>query len=913
MPIRIRVILVIFLTTLVIITFSILVGVFTVRSGIERSQETDLILISEIADHFISSEVKALKLKVSVASQVLSSYGEHDWDNALIDLRNQYPDFTGMSVWDNEQRLIASAGMMTAVPRSLGDRHLQEVLKGNVIITSTAEAPTGLAFHLAALLDPEHDAILTLTLPITYFSDILINFRIWRTGHIFMDNSNGHLIADPVREWVENRIDFVNMAEMDLANRTIVNNLRQAFDSEARTITYSIGGVPRLTVYRPISGSDEGWLLGAVAPLPESPFLYIDRGLIVVGLVSLFLSLIAAIAASGFIKKPFEKIAALKEEAEANSRFKSDFLANMSHEIRTPMNTIIGVAEIIMRDDTISKNTRDGLNRIYSSGDLLLNIINDILDMSKIEAGKLDLTPYIYESASLINDTATLNMVRLGSKEIEFKIEVDENIPQVLFGDEIRIKQILNNLLSNAFKYTDKGEVKLSFAIEREIREKKNEMILVLCVSDTGQGMTPDQVSSLFNQYSRFNLEANRSVEGTGLGMSITHNLISLMDGKIIVESESGKGSVFTVRLPQGFISDEILGKELAENLEAFRLGGITQIRKAQIVYEPMPYGSVLIVDDVESNLFVAKGLLMPWELSIDTVRSGFEAIDKIKTGKVYDIIFMDHMMPKMDGVEAVKKIRNMGYTHPIVTLTANAVKEQQEMFLANGFDDFISKPIDIRRLNTVLKKYVRDKQPAEVLEDVRLRYDNREIGYTADDEQTVKPQLAEFFVRDALLAISVLEELHEKESYSDEDMYMYTTSVHALKSALGNVGENKLSAFAGKLEEAGINREIAVISAETGGFITELKEVVEKLRPINDEGNEAAEGDIKHLHEKLNEIKNSCRTIDRKAVKEAIIELRQGKWPDEVNELLTIMHEHLLSGNFNNVSSVADKIMRNN
>ena len=415
---------------------------------------------------------------------------------------------------------------------------------------------------------------------------------------------------------------------------------------------------------------------------------------------------------------------ALEEEAKNASEAKSRFIANMSHEIRTPMNAILGITEIQLQEEDITPKAREALERIYNSGDLLLNIINDILDLSKIEAGKLEILPSEYEITSLINDTVTLNTMRSGSKPIEFKLSIDENIPSILYGDELRIKQILNNLLSNAFKYSEKGEVKLSVSAEAEGEDSN--VTIVFTVSDTGQGMMGEQIDKLFNEYTRFNMEANRTIEGTGLGMSITRNLIQMMKGEISVRSEINKGSVFTVRLPQGRSGSGVLGRELAENLEKFRVSGAKHLKWAQVIFEPMPYGKILVVDDVESNLYVAKGLMAPYRLTIDTAMSGYKAIEMIKGGSVYDVVFMDHMMPEIDGIEAVKKIRELGYTQPIVALTANAVVGQSDVFMANGFDGFISKPIDVRQLNMMLKKFVRDKQPPEVIEAANLPITDR-------------------------------------------------------------------------------------------------------------------------------------------------------------------------------------------
>ena len=513
-------------------------------------------------------------------------------------------------------------------------------------------------------------------------------------------------------------------------------------------------------------------------------------------------------------KQQEEQLREALESAKNASAAKSSFLAKMSHEIRTPMNAILGFGEILSRDEELTPNAKDILDKIRNSGELLLNIINEILDLSKIEAGKLELSPAKYQVASLINDTVTLNLMRKGSKPIEFVLSVDKEIPAALVGDELRVKQILNNLLSNAFKYTQKGIVKMS--VFTEAAGSGQSINLIFTVSDTGQGMTDEQVGRLFDEYSRFNGEANKAIEGTGLGMNITQNLIKMMNGKISVKSQVNWGTVFSVSLPQVKTDSEILGQDVAESLQKFELNGAKQIRKAQIVYEPMPYGSVLIVDDVESNLYVAKGLMAPYNLSIDIAQNGFDAIDKIRDGKIYDIVFMDHMMPKMDGIETVKKIRAMNYTGAIVALTANAVSGQADIFLKNGFDGFISKPIDIRQLNTVLKQYVRDKHSPEI---------------TPPEQKSIDPKIAEFFISDASRAITTLEQIRQKDrKFNEENFQSYIICVHGMKSALANIGEKELSAEAAKLEQESRNRNSAQINLDTPAFINSLHEMIKKL-----------------------------------------------------------------------------------
>ena len=405
------------------------------------------------------------------------------------------------------------------------------------------------------------------------------------------------------------------------------------------------------------------------------------------------------------------------DAAELASQAKDRFLAHMSHEMRTPMNAILGIAEIQLQNENLSANTAEALGQIYESGDLLLSIVNDILDLSKIETGKLELIPVKYDIPSLVNDTVQLNYLRYESSPIEFSLFIDENTPSNLIGDELRIKQILNNLLSNAFKYTEKGKVEFSVRSEDETDEN---VTIVFSVSDTGQGMTENQITFLYDEYTRFNVEANRETAGTGLGMNITKRLIDLMNGSISVQSEVGKGTIFTVRVPQKLVDKDVCGSDLAAKLTNFRYQSMALGKKTQFIREYMPYGSVLVVDDVISNIYVAKGMLSPYSLKIETASSGYEAIKKIEEGYTYDIIFMDHMMPKMDGIEAVKIIRGMGYTNTIIALTANALLGQDKIFFNNGFDDFISKPIDSREMNRVLNEYIKNKKPADVVDAAR-------------------------------------------------------------------------------------------------------------------------------------------------------------------------------------------------
>jgi signal transduction histidine kinase/CheY-like chemotaxis protein len=601
-----------------------------------------------------------------------------------------------------------------------------------------------------------------------------------------------------------------------------------------------------------------------------------------------------------------------RAEAEAANRAKSSFLSTMSHEIRTPMNAILGITEILLLNQSLAPDVREAIEKIYTSGDLLLGIINNILDLSKIEAGKLELITARYSTASLISDSAQLNVMQIGSKIIEFELQISENIPAFLIGDAMRVKQILNNLLSNAFKYTAKGTVTLSVSTYRdEYSSSDDELVLVLQISDTGQGMTKEQVDSLFNEFARFNMETNRLIEGTGLGMSITRNLIRIMNGEISIESEPGKGSTFTVSLPQKRAGDEVLSSDVIENLKMFRAGSRAQ-KRAQIKCEPMPYGSVLIVDDMDTNIYVAMGLMAPYKLKIDSAASGFDAVDKIKDGNVYDIIFMDHMMPKMDGIETVKLIRELGYSQPIAALTANAVLGNADLFLNNGFNDFLSKPIDMRQLDTILKKLIRDKQPPEVLAAALKAAvsDTPQQTVKLIPEGTVIPGLditqgVGRYDNNEAIYINILRAytaslrsvLDECSDVREDELPEYKIKVHGIKGASLNIYAEPLAAITFELEKAAACGDFEYVRQHNGSFLESGRELMQRLdellnlidrenpKPVKKKPDAAA----------LKKLTDGCELYDIDEVDAAIGELERYSYESqEDNELMEWLKEKL-------------------
>ena len=390
-----------------------------------------------------------------------------------------------------------------------------------------------------------------------------------------------------------------------------------------------------------------------------------------------------------------------RDDALRANQAKSDFLANMSHEIRTPLNAILGMNEMIMRE--AQGNLKKYSFNIKNAGEALLAIINDVLDFSKIESGKMDIVSVSYSLSSVLNDIYTMINYRANEKGLDFTLDVDPDIPDALIGDEVRIRQVLVNILTNAVKYTPKGSVR--FTIKAEYEGMANDALeLKFICKDTGLGIKEEDKKRLFTKFQRLDMKKNRNIEGTGLGLAITTSLVQMMKGTITVDSTYGEGSTFTVRLPQRVEHYEPMG-DFKKRIEKFM--------EEQESYQESftaPDARILVVDDTEMNLIVVQSLLEKTQIQIDTCFSGMECLDMIKDTH-YDIVFLDHMMPEMDGIETLKRAKELKGSKckktPFVALTANAVSGVREMFLANGFDDYISKPVDGKTLESVVQKFL--------------------------------------------------------------------------------------------------------------------------------------------------------------------------------------------------------------
>lgn len=672
------------------------------------------------------------------------------------------------------------------------------------------------------------------------------------------------------------------------------------------------------------------------------------------------------------------------EEIEKAANMKSDFLANMSHEIRTPMNAVIGMAEMALRED-LPPVARDYLHQIKSSGNTLLTIINDILDFSKIESGKMDIIPVEYEPMSIINDISNIILTRLNDKDVEFILDISPSIPHRLFGDNIRIKQVLLNIANNAVKFTSHGQVVIHMS-----HTVLSEDMINLCfsVEDTGIGIKKEDMRKLFRSFQQVDSKRNRNIEGTGLGLAISRQLMTLMNGELQVESEYEKGSTFSFCLPQkvvdpaksiqvknasrilaaGLLNSPYIKRQLVldggylgveyreidtvqelsdisteksvflfieqsrfnTEVEEFvrkhpsitavllmdtNAGTDCDLPNLLLVKKPLytlnevsifnnedvyyydedsdaadtdfiaPDAEVLIVDDNAINLTVAEGLLAPLQMKIDTVLSGKEAIGRISVHH-YDIVLMDHMMPELDGVETTRIIRRFHTEYndvPIIALTANAVDGVKEMFLQEGMNDFIAKPIEFRTLISKIKEWL----PVEKVQ--RVNKPQGTAKKQISDKEIVIGDLdtksAIRLLGDEKIFWTVLKDYyrvidkkagHIRELMEKEDWAGYTIEVHALKSASKQIGANSLSEKAAAMEKAGNARDAEQIRSCTDEMLCQYRGYLSVLEPFfsekqeEDTGKEEASLDI--LHGLFSDMREALDNLDSDAM-ESVIE----------------------------------------
>ena len=706
-----------------------------------------------------------------------------------------------------------------------------------------------------------------------------------------------------------------------------------------------------------------------------------------------------------------------KIQAEQGSRAKSDFLAKMSHEIRTPMNAIMGMTELALRSDEINK-VREHIMTVRQASVNLLSIINDILDFSKIETGKLEILIDDYSLSSLVNDVISIIRMRAVDTQIRFVVNIDSKINRHLKGDQLKIRQILLNILNNAVKFTEKGFV--SFSVRQEILGN-NTINLIMEIQDSGRGIKQENLQSLFEDYTQFDLEKNMGIEGTGLGLTISLNLAKAMNGDIKVESEYGVGSNFTVIVPQITGSNEPLAHvrdpenkkillyerreyytnsiifgienlglncthvsddaDLHREIEAQNFDFIfisytlfnknrdtilTHSTNSQIVvltefgetipdknlktlsmpvhsisiadvingsFESFSYSEsnyhtinftapdakLLVVDDITTNLKVVEGLVLPYKMQVDLCKSGAEAIELVKSTR-YDMVLMDHKMPVMDGVEATKYIREMGandtyYTEmPIIALTANAVAGNREMFLNNGFNDFLSKPIDTVMMNSVFEKWIpREKQNRIRLQENLKLSTNENIGMEkeieisgVDIEKGIFLSGGRFDLYLNTLSIfykDAFEKIDEIKSCLEAgDLDLYTVYVHALKSAAANIGAGDISEEAKNLELAGDNNNLNFINEKNSSFLSNLEELLKKINAVLLSKKSYPKEDfvlMEILRSDLANLKSALIAFDAGIINEVVESLENYEAPEDIRAALNLISDSILSGDY--------------
>ncbi|MDR2032791.1 MAG: response regulator [Azoarcus sp.] len=854
MKIRVQALLTIIVITTMVTVLSLGSGLSSIRHGMETIVGNDMKMLSSITSKLVSERLRLLKREARGVSDRLYDFSRgkiiKPADVAkVLQAEVQNYQYISMAIFDSGYKTIAAYGDYIPDASYASNEFARRAYSGEAIVSPTEI--TGDGSLLIRVYAPISEHILISTLPGLIISDLVNEFKVLGSGHVFVLDKTGNIIANTRYVSERERYNLVEMAKGKLLYDDSEHIFEHMTQGKSGIGHYFQDDVKYLCAYDPIPGSD-GWSVGVAMPASATPIAQTEKMLLVSGTTILVIGAIVAVFAAGVIAKPFEALHEMKLVAENASTAKSTFLANTSHEMRTPLNAIIGLSELALNEGKLPDEEIINLEKIYNSGMTLLGIVNDLLDIAKIESGKLELIAVDYDVPSMINDTRSLNILRIADKPIVFKLLVDEMLPSRLNGDELRIKQIFNNLLSNACKYTREGTIEWTINWERDSNEG---VWLISSIKDSGIGIRQEDIGKLFADYNQVDTRSNRAIEGTGLGLSITRRLVEMMSGSVSVESVYGQGSTFTVRIWQKLVSDTPIGPMTAEALRGFRYSTNKRVRGKELIRVQMPYARVLVVDDVQTNLDVAKGIMKPYGMKVDCVASGFEAVDLIRAGKVkYDAVFMDHMMPEMDGMETTRIIReeidsDYARTVPIIALTANAIIGNEEIFLQHGFQAFLTKPIDMMRMDSILRQWVRHKEfehEPETLEEVdRATFSANTVKH-ADE---IIPQIDgidwaagfERFGGDESIYISVIKSYRANTAHlldrirevSEQTLADYAITIHGIKGSSYGIEARDVGKKAEELEFAAKAGNIEFVLRNNPSFIEAVEAFLSRLAAL--------------------------------------------------------------------------------
>lgn len=607
------------------------------------------------------------------------------------------------------------------------------------------------------------------------------------------------------------------------------------------------------------------------------------------------------------ISRQYEQIRAAKDEAERANTAKSRFLANMSHEIRTPINTIMGMNEMILREDTENvpgdylKSVTGYSRNIKVASESLLELVNELLDLSKIESGKMELVELEYDTNELLQSLAMMIRVRSNQKDLTFETVIDEKLPKKLFGDLGKLKEILLNLMTNAVKYTEKGGFELIVKVE-EISEEKCR--IHFAVKDTGIGIKPEDMEHLFTPFKRLEEVKNSGIQGTGLGLDISRQFVKLMGGDLMCDSIYGEGSTFHFTIEQKIIDPTPLGK--------FEEGEAATDNDRYTPLLIAPNAKILVVDDNEMNLQVIKGLLKPTKLSLTLVTSGKECLKKLDE-ESFNIVLLDHMMPEMDGLETLKHIRERHGDITVIALTANIAGGGSAFYKEAGFEDYLSKPVDAKKLEQMIRSYLPDEL---ILDSVPDGYESASDDMTLPEDMKWLLDVDGLCVDDGLMYCgspdqfqkflhTFLDTMDEKskeieDAYNTGDIRLYTIKVHALKSTARIMGARELSALAEALEKAGNENDTEMINKETGNLLSIFRSYSEKLSRLKEKAADVETDDKKdpisedELGSAYEALKEFIPQMDYDAVEMILSELKEYDLPDKDRQIFDRLEKML-------------------